>query len=45
MPGIAETVNPMHAQHHYYESHDMVNPTQIVPVGPDIDWDEPHGRG
>ncbi|WP_018146826.1 glutathione S-transferase family protein [Henriciella marina] len=45
MPGIAETVNPMHAQRHYYESHDMVNPTQIVPVGPDIDWGEPHGRG
>ena len=44
-PGIAETVNPMHAQRHYYESHDMVNPTQIVPAGPDIDWDEPHGRG
>ncbi|RIJ26335.1 glutathione S-transferase family protein [Henriciella barbarensis] len=44
-PGIAETVNPMHAQRHYYESHDMVNPTQVVPVGPDIDWEAPHGRG
>ena len=44
-PGIAETVNPMHAQRHYYESHDMVNPTRIVPAGPDIDWEKPHGRG
>ncbi len=44
-PGIAETVNPMHAQRHYYESHDMVNPTRVVPAGPDIDWKKPHGRG
>ncbi|MCH2458083.1 MAG: glutathione S-transferase family protein, partial [Henriciella sp.] len=44
-PGIAETVNPMHAQRHYYESHDMVNPTRVVPAGPDIDWEKPHGRG
>ena len=43
--GIAETVNPMHAQRHYYESHDMVNPTRVVPAGPDIDWEKPHGRG
>ena len=43
-PGIAETVNPMHAQRHYYESHDMVNPTRVVPAGPDIDWEKPHGR-
>ena len=44
-PGIAATVNPMHAQRHYYESHDMVNPTRIVPAGPQIDWTAPHGRG
>jgi glutathionyl-hydroquinone reductase len=44
-PGIAETVNPMHAQRHYYESHDMVNPTRVVPAGPDINWEKPHGRG
>lgn len=43
-PGIAETVNPVHAQRHYYESHDMVNPTQIVPAGPVMDWEAPHGR-
>ena len=30
---------------HYYYSHDMINPHRIVPVGPDADWNEPHGRG
>ncbi|RIJ16353.1 glutathione S-transferase family protein [Henriciella mobilis] len=43
-PGIRETVNADHAKRHYYESHDMVNPTRIVPAGPDLDWDAPHGR-
>lgn len=42
---IADTTNLMHAKRHYYESHDMVNPTGIVPVGPDIDFNAPHGRG
>ena len=43
-PGIAETTNIEHARRHYYESHKSVNPTGIVPAGPLIDWDEPHGR-
>ena len=43
-PGIRETVNAGHAQRHYYESHDMVNPTRIVPAGPILDWDAPHRR-
>jgi putative glutathione S-transferase len=30
---------------HYYASHESINPTRIVPLGPDIDWTEPHGRG
>ncbi len=25
-------------------SHETINPTRIVPVGPDIDYSEPHGR-
>jgi glutathionyl-hydroquinone reductase len=33
-PGIAETVNLDHIKRHYYESHRMINPTGIVPVGP-----------
>jgi glutathionyl-hydroquinone reductase len=44
-PGIAETVDFHHIKHHYYGSHETVNPTRIVPLGPILDWDEPHGRG
>jgi glutathionyl-hydroquinone reductase len=44
-PGVAETMNFFHIKHHYYESHRTVNPTGIVPMGPIIDWDEPHRRG
>ena len=43
-PGIAETVNFDHIRTHYYGSHEAVNPTRIVPAGPIIDFDEPHGR-
>ncbi|CUH78336.1 glutathione S-transferase family protein [Tropicibacter naphthalenivorans] len=43
-PGVAETVNFDHITSHYYYSHDMVNPTRIVPVGPDLDLMSPHGR-
>lgn len=45
MPGVAETLNLDHIKAHYYYSHDMINPTRVVPVGPALDWDEPHGRG
>lgn len=44
MPGIAETVNFRHIKHHYYRSHKTINPTGIVPVGPELDLDAPHGR-
>lgn len=44
MPGIAETVNLLHIKRHYYGSHDTINPTGIVPVGPALDYDAPHGR-
>ncbi|HAF87619.1 MAG: glutathione-dependent reductase [Legionellaceae bacterium] len=36
-PDIAETVNFFHIKQHYYVSHPHINPTQIVPVGPDLD--------
>ena len=45
VPGVAETVNFHHIKHHYYVSHRTINPTGIVPKGPDIDFTEPHGRG
>ena len=43
-PGIAETCNFEHAKRHYLESHDTINPHRIVPIGPALDFDEPHGR-
>jgi len=43
-PGIAETVNHDHIKRHYYGTHTTINPTLVVPVGPEIDWDAPHGR-
>ena len=45
MPEIRPTVNFHHIRHHYYESHPKVNPSGVVPAGPVIDFDEPHGRG
>ena len=44
-PGIAGTCNFDHAKKHYYASHESVNPTGIVPVGPALDLERPHGRG
>ena len=44
VPGVAETVNMEHIKGHYYRSHTSVNPTQVVPKGPDTDFTEPHGR-
>ena len=43
-PGIAETVDFTHIKRHYYESHRTINPTGVVPVGPVLDLDRPHGR-
>lgn len=43
-PGIAETVNMVHIKQHYYYSHTDVNPTRIVPKGPELDFDAPHNR-
>ena len=44
-PGIAETVRLDHIKRHYYGSHPQLNPKGIIPKGPAIDFDEPHGRG
>ncbi len=43
-PGIAGTVNMDHIKGHYYSSHGTINPTGIVPVGPNIDYALPHDR-
>ena len=42
--GIAETVNFDHIKRHYYITHKDINPTGIVPAGPELDLDSPHGR-
>ncbi|HWL53077.1 MAG TPA: glutathione S-transferase family protein [Chthoniobacteraceae bacterium] len=43
-PGIAATVDFDHIKRHYYMTHDEINPTRIVPIGPLLDWTRPHGR-
>ena len=43
-PGIAETVNMQHIKEHYYGSHETINPSRVVPMGPDIDLTQAHNR-
>jgi putative glutathione S-transferase len=43
-PGIAQTVNFDHIKRHYYVTHTEINPTQIVPIGPDLGLSAPHRR-
>lgn len=42
--GVAETVNMTHIKTHYYTSHANINPTRIIPVGPALNFNEPHDR-
>lgn len=42
--GIAETVDMKHIKYHYYYSHVHINPTQVVPLGPEQNLDAPHDR-
>ena len=44
VPGVASTVHLSHIKQHYYYSHRMINPTGIVPVGPQLNLDAPHRR-
>jgi putative glutathione S-transferase len=45
LPGIAQTVEFDEIKRHYYMTHPSINPSRIVPLGPQIDFDAPHGRG
>jgi len=45
VPGVAETVSLEQIKRHYYFSQRQVNPTGIVPVGPQLDFSAPHDRG
>ena len=45
-PGFGDTVDFDHIKRHYYGTHGQINPTGIVPAGPDLStWGDPHGRG
>ena len=43
--GVRATVNLDHIKRHYYITHEQINPTRIVPIGPELDLEAPHGRG
>jgi putative glutathione S-transferase len=44
VPGVQSTINMHHIKQHYYGSHESINPTHIVPMGPAINFTEPHNR-
>lgn len=44
VPGVAETVSFDHIKRHYYMSHEHINPSRIVPLGPTLDFARPHDR-
>ena len=43
-PSVADTLNMSHVKEHYYTSHGTINPNGIVPLGPVLLLNEPHGR-
>ncbi|MEP1611860.1 MAG: glutathione S-transferase family protein [Roseobacter sp.] len=44
IPGVEKTVNFAHIIRHYHFSHDSINPHRILPINPDLDFNEPHDR-
>ena len=44
IPGVAETVDIRQIKQHYYCSHETINPTRIVPKGPELTLDGAHER-
>ena len=43
-PGVRDTVNLDHIKRHYCQSHASINPMRLVPIGPELDLNRPHGR-
>lgn len=44
-PGFGDTIDFVHIKQHYYVTHGDINPTHVVPLGPDLaGWLSPHGR-
>jgi glutathionyl-hydroquinone reductase len=44
LPAFRKTTNFDHIKRHYYMTHPFINPTRIIPDGPLLDWEAPHGR-
>lgn len=44
VPGVSDTVDIKYSKIHYYASHDTINPTLIVPLGPEQDFLASHDR-
>jgi putative glutathione S-transferase len=44
LPEVRGTTDFAHIKNHYYGSHPGVNPSGVVPLGPILDFEEPHGR-
>ena len=44
LPGVADTVHMDHIRHHYFRSHPTINPHGIISIGPEQDFNAPHGR-
>ena len=45
MPSVAGTVKPDIYKQGYFSPSEKRNPLGIVPIGPEVDWEKPHGRG
>ena len=43
-PGVADTCNLEQTKRHYYTSHESIHPRRTIPLGPVLDFDQPHGR-
>lgn len=43
-PGVAGTVDMEHIKNHYYASHESINPTRVIPKGPEVNHLLPHDR-
>ena len=44
MPGVVKTCKMDECRKHYFTSHESIHPRRYIPLGPDLDFDEPHGR-
>ena len=43
-PGFGDTTDFGQIKRHYYQTQDWINPSRIVPKGPDVNWLSPHDR-